>query len=151
MNCNTYKISKTISINCWRSFSLNSFLNQKNHYKLVVVGGGTGGLATGSKSIRQFGAGNVAIIEPSTFHCMKKSLFILFERLFDFIFKDYQPGWTLAGGGLKKPEDFTRNEADLIPKGCDWIKSKVSGFEPEENTVVLENNEKVNSIIFFIK
>ena len=71
MNCNTYIISKTISINCWRSFSLNSFLNQKNHYKLVVVGGGTGGLATGSKSIRQFGAGNVAIIEPSTFHCMK--------------------------------------------------------------------------------
>jgi hypothetical protein len=48
------------------------------------VGGGTGGLATSSKCIRKFGAGNVAIIEPSQFHCIKYSritLKILFKKI----------------------------------------------------------------------
>ena len=111
-----------------RCISIKSLSYQKDHYKLVVVGGGTGGLATSSKCVRKFGAGNVAIIEPSKFHY-------------------YQPGWTLAGGGIKKPEAFTRNEEDLIPKGCDWINTKVNGFDPENNTVILDDNKKVNNFI----
>ena len=57
--------------------------------------------------------------------------------------EDYQPGWTLVGGGIKKAEVFTREEEDLIPKGSDWIKTRVNGFEPENNIVVLEDNKKV--------
>lgn len=34
-------------------------------YKFVVVGAGTGGLAVSSALGRKFGAGNVAVVEPS--------------------------------------------------------------------------------------
>ena len=35
------------------------------HYKLVVVGGGTGGSAIANKYTKKLGVGNVAVIEPS--------------------------------------------------------------------------------------
>lgn len=41
----------------------------KDHYKLVIVGGGSGGLATASKFKRALGAENIAIIEPADIHC----------------------------------------------------------------------------------
>jgi hypothetical protein len=41
----------------------------KDHYKLIVVGGGSGGLATASKFKRALGAENIAIVEPSDIHC----------------------------------------------------------------------------------
>ena len=34
-------------------------------YKLVVVGGGTGGCATAAKFARKLGKGQVAVVEPS--------------------------------------------------------------------------------------
>lgn len=37
----------------------------KAHYKFVVVGGGTGGLAVANTLGRRFGAGKLAVIEPS--------------------------------------------------------------------------------------
>ena len=35
------------------------------HYKVVIAGGGTGGISIGARACRKFGAGNVAIIEPA--------------------------------------------------------------------------------------
>lgn len=64
-----FRKSKDLRFATLRCFSLSSLNNQKDHYKFVVVGGGTGGLATASKCARKFGAGNVAIIEPSKNHC----------------------------------------------------------------------------------
>lgn len=37
----------------------------KSSYKCVVLGGGTGGCAMAAKMTRKFGAGNVAVVEPS--------------------------------------------------------------------------------------
>lgn len=55
----------------------------------------------------------------------------------------YQPGWTLAAGGVKNPDSFRREESKMIPKGVEWIKAKASIFEPESNSITLENGEKV--------
>lgn len=43
----------------------NWFIFEERHYRLVVVGGGTGGLAVASHFSRLLPKGNVAIIEPS--------------------------------------------------------------------------------------
>ncbi|CAF0835650.1 unnamed protein product [Brachionus calyciflorus] len=98
--------------------------NSKNNYKLVVVGGGSGGLAISSRFSRKLGKNNVALIDPSEWHL-------------------YQPGWTLAAGGLKKPDSFRRPQSKMIPSGVDWIKQKASIFHPESNTIILDNGEKV--------
>lgn len=47
-----------------RQFARTTHYN-KESYKLVVVGGGTGGCATAARFCRRLGKGNVAVIEPS--------------------------------------------------------------------------------------
>lgn len=49
-----------------KCFSTAQSNYQKDGYKLVVVGGGCGGLATASMFKKKLGAGNVAVIEPKT-------------------------------------------------------------------------------------
>lgn len=40
-------------------------LASKDHYKVLVLGGGSGGIAMASRIKRKVGAENVAIVEPS--------------------------------------------------------------------------------------
>ena len=46
-------------------FSTTSTYEKDKSYKLVVVGGGTGGCATAAMFSRKLGPGSVAVIEPS--------------------------------------------------------------------------------------
>lgn len=32
---------------------------------------------------------------------------------------------------------------DVLPKECDWIKAKVTNFDPDNNTVVTSDGQKV--------
>lgn len=47
------------------NFSTTSRRDEQKSYKLLIVGGGCGGLAAGHMFCRKLGKGNVAIIEPS--------------------------------------------------------------------------------------
>ena len=47
------------------SFSTTATNQDKKNYKLLVVGGGCGGLATASMFSKKLGKGNVAVLEPS--------------------------------------------------------------------------------------
>lgn len=53
-----------------RAFSIQSIKQADEKYKLVIVGGGSGGISVGAKFARKLGANNVAIIEPSEHHCI---------------------------------------------------------------------------------
>jgi sulfide:quinone oxidoreductase len=97
----------------------------KKNYQIVIVGGGNAGISVAAQLLRKSGKLDIAIIDPATKHY-------------------YQPAWTLVGAGAFKMEDTIREEADVIPHGVDWIKQKVTGFNPEANEVQLENNETVN-------
>lgn len=71
------------------------------------------------------GAQNVAIVDPSKYHY-------------------YQPGWTLVGGGIEKAETMCKLEKDQIPKNVDYIASRATVFDPDQNIVQLDSGEKVN-------
>lgn len=49
----------------------------------------------------------------------------------------------MAAGGIKEPDSLRKPQEKLIPKGCDWLKAKAQTFEPESNTIVLDNGQKV--------
>ena len=51
--------------------------------------------------------------------------------------------WTLVGSGVKTLKDSRRNMSDVIPPQTDWLKTSVTGFQPEENIVVTEDGSKI--------
>lgn len=64
----------------------------------------------------------------------------------------YQPLWTLVGGGIKTFKETVRSMKDVLPKECDWIKAKVTNFDPDNNTVVTSDGQKViHREIIFLK
>jgi sulfide:quinone oxidoreductase len=100
--------------------------NTRNHFKIVILGGGTAGLSVASRLKRTLPAKDfdVAIIEPSSTH-------------------DYQPLWTLVGGGVCKKEESRRQEANYIPAGAAWIKEKVASIQPDTNTIVTDSGKSI--------
>lgn len=94
-------------------------------YQFVVCGGGAGGLAVGASIARKFGPGKLAVIEPSEFHY-------------------YQPMWTLVGAGAKTLEQSRRPTAKVMPPQADWLKTAVTEFHPEKNTVVTADGQRVS-------
>lgn len=92
--------------------------------KLLVVGGGSGGISTAAKFASKLGKGNVCVLEPHDTHC-------------------YQPLWTLVGGGIKKLPDSCKPMASVIPSGAVWVKDTADAFLPQENTVVTKKGLKI--------
>ena len=64
-----------------------------NHYKVLIVGGGTAGITVASQLARLMSAREIAIIEPNSYHY-------------------YQPIWTLVGAGLAP---FSKQETMIMP------------------------------------
>lgn len=91
-------------------------------FKIIIVGGGTGGIAVASRLARQFPAGSVALFEPSLTHY-------------------YQPLWTLVGAGICPLEESRRSTADLIPSGVTWLREKVTSFQPDQNCLTAESGQ----------
>ena len=88
-------------------------------YDIVIVGGGSAGAALASSLLARKGNLNVAIIEPADVHY-------------------YQPGWTLVGGGVFSAEQTAKPMGAVLPRRTTWIKAAVAGFDPDNNSVVIE-------------
>ena len=72
-----------------RNFSIETTKNTKDHYKLLVIGGGTGGLAISSKLVKKLGKGNVGLVDSCDWHC--KYIFQYFKTahaVYLYIFKN---------------------------------------------------------------
>lgn len=94
-------------------------------YDVVIVGGGSAGIATAAALHKRDKSLSIAIIEPSDTHY-------------------YQPGWTLVGAGILPPNATARPMARVIPAGVKWFKAEATEFTPDENRVVLANGDDVS-------
>lgn len=86
---------------------------ERNH-RIVIVGGGTGGISVAARLARALRGAEITIIEPSDKHY-------------------YQPLWTLVGGGAADRTSTERDMASLIPDGVTWIRDAVAEFAPERD------------------
>ncbi|MDQ6962810.1 MAG: FAD/NAD(P)-binding oxidoreductase [Mariprofundaceae bacterium] len=93
-------------------------------HQIVIVGGGTAGIATAAHLKKNNACLDVAIIEPSDVHY-------------------YQPGFTFVGAGIYKPEKTKRPMASVIPEGVTWLKDSVLSFDPENNTITTEKSGEI--------
>ena len=98
----------------------------RNH-RVVVIGGGTAGLAISHQLLRsgKFAQDDIAIVDPAEWH-------------------HYQPGWTMVGGGLVSKEELRQPMKSLIDPKFKFYNDRVGSFSPEENTITLGNNDKVS-------
>ncbi|KAJ1033369.1 hypothetical protein NDA13_001361 [Ustilago tritici] len=95
-------------------------------HKVVVIGGGSAGMAVSHQLIRSgaFARDDIAIVDPSEWH-------------------HYQPGWTLAGGGLKDKRDLRRPLASLLDPKLKHYASAVDTFAPDQNQITLANGNTI--------
>ena len=93
-------------------------------HTVVIIGGGSAGIATAASLLKRKPSLDIAIIEPKEEHF-------------------YQPGWTMVGGGIFTPEKTRRAMKDLMPKTVKWIKASVSTFDPGNNSVTLADGRRV--------
>lgn len=92
--------------------------------QILIIGGGNAGISTAAQLLRKNKQLDIAIIEPSENHY-------------------YQPAWTLVGAGVFDIKKTIHREADVMPKEVKWIRQRAVSFQPEENTVTLDNGEKI--------
>lgn len=92
---------------------------------VVIVGGGAAGISVASSLLSRQPNLDIAIIDPAEIHY-------------------YQPGWTMVGGGIFKPEKTVRTMASLIPKQVQSIKAAVAAFDPDNKQVLLEGCKPLN-------
>lgn len=98
----------------------------KSH-KVVVIGGGTAGLAISHQLLRsgRFAQDDIAVIDPAAWH-------------------HYQPGWTLVAAGLKNKEDLRQPMKSLIDPKLKFYSESVGAFAPDNNLVTLANGDEVS-------
>ena len=94
------------------------------HYDILIVGGGSAGIATAASMLKRRRHIRLAIIEPNEAHY-------------------YQPGWTMVGAGVFDSGFTKRAQAALIPHGAEWIKASASAFLPDEKQVILDDGQRL--------
>jgi len=89
-------------------------------YDVVIVGGGSAGIATAASLLKRRPQLDIVVIEPRYKHF-------------------YQPGFTMVGGGIFDPAQPQALTEDVMPVGVRWIRTAAAIFEPEQNQVILED------------
>ncbi|VAW88092.1 Sulfide:quinone oxidoreductase, Type II [hydrothermal vent metagenome] len=91
---------------------------EETRHKVVIIGGGTGGIAVAAHLLKAVENLDVAIVEPADTHY-------------------YQPGWTFVGAGIIKAEKTARSMELVIPKGVKWIQDGVNAIDPDNKLLAL--------------
>lgn len=97
---------------------------ETKQHTIVIVGGGAAGISVASSLHKRDSSLDIAIIEPSQIH-------------------HYQPGWTMVGGGIFKPEVTSKTMARVMPGFASWYNQSVSDINEENNQVKLANNSVI--------
>ncbi|MGB5703837.1 MAG: FAD/NAD(P)-binding oxidoreductase [Polyangiales bacterium] len=93
-------------------------------HDVLIIGGGTAGITAAAQLLQQEAAPKITIVDPSQTH-------------------DYQPIWTLVGGGVFPREVSRRAMAEVMPRGVSWIRDRVTAFNPEKNEVQTEGGKQL--------
>ncbi len=94
------------------------------HHKIVIVGGGTGGICVAARLARSGLGKDIAIIEPSDSHY-------------------YQPLWTLVAAGVFDMKASTRRTKDFIPRGVHWYQDAAIAISAANKSVRTRNGSTI--------
>jgi len=99
--------------------------------KIVIVGAGSGGIMALARLHSGLKNPDITIIAPNELHI-------------------YQPGQVFQAAGLYLYDDLIKQNSDFIPDDVNWIKDEVASFDPDNNSLVTRNGEKVDYDYFVV-
>ncbi len=94
--------------------------------KIVIVGGGLGGMATAARLTNTLSNPDITVIEPDP-----KSV-------------SYQPGQTLVGAGIWEKADVVFERDNFLPNGVTLIKDSAETFDPANNSLTTAGGQKIS-------
>lgn len=100
-------------------------------HEVVIIGGGSAGIATAASMLKRRPSLDIAIAEPSEDHY-------------------YQPGWTMVGAGVFEAPVTRHTMASVMPKGTTWLRQAAATFQPENNQVTLSDGTTVTYEILIV-
>lgn len=92
-------------------------------YRVLIVGGGNGGISLAAR-LKRRGVEGIAVIEPRAQHV-------------------YKPLFSHVAGGTARASVTVRPQADVTPRGVEWIQDAVTSIDPEASTVTLSGGEQI--------
>lgn len=92
--------------------------------KIVIVGGGSGGVMAAVRLNRALSNPDITIIAPNEVHI-------------------YQPGQVFVAAGEMTTEDLLKDNKELIPDDITWVKDEVKTFDADNNKVVTRSGEEI--------
>ncbi|KHN88206.1 Sulfide:quinone oxidoreductase, mitochondrial [Toxocara canis] len=101
------------------------------HYRIVVMGGGTAGVALSNRFKNLVPKGQMAIIEPNSDHY-------------------YQGGFTLVSGGLKTITSCVKPTRVVIHPNSVWIQKSVAELHPKGNSVILDDGSEIKYDVLMV-
>ncbi|CAG9533292.1 unnamed protein product [Cercopithifilaria johnstoni] len=96
-----------------------------SNYKVVIIGGGTGGCSLSNWCHKLVPKGQVVVVDPADEH-------------------HFQPGYTFVGGGLCKLQQCIKPMKKVLHPDNVWIKQAARKINPTENSVILNDGTKIN-------
>jgi sulfide:quinone oxidoreductase len=104
---------------------VQSLNHSQQHFDIVIIGAGSGGIAVSSSLLKRNGKLRIALVDPATNHY-------------------YQPGWTMVGGGVFSAKSTERETNTLLDRRVSQIHQLVSKVEPENNNVILKDESSLS-------
>lgn len=93
-------------------------------HRVVVIGGGNGGLAVAGR-LRRYGVDDVVVVEPRDVHV-------------------YKPLLSHVAGGTAPAHITTRPQGDVTPKGVEWIRDAATAVDPAASVVELASGRRLS-------
>jgi sulfide:quinone oxidoreductase len=93
------------------------------HHRIVVIGGGNGGLSVAGRLAR-YGIDDIAVIEPRSHHL-------------------YQPLFSHVAGGTARASQARRPQRQAMPNGVEWVQDSVESVDAGLHRVTLVSGSTV--------
>ncbi len=92
--------------------------------KVVIVGGGAGGIMALARLHRAMPNADITIIAPNKVHL-------------------YQPGQVFVAAGLYTHDDLLYDNSSFIPDDVNWVVDEVTHFDPDTNKVTTRAGKEI--------
>src|SRR3546814_12819356 len=98
----------------------------KLNHEVVIIGGGSAGIATAASMLKRRPSLDIAIVEPSEDHY-------------------YQPGWPMVGGGIFEAPATHRTMTSVMPEHATLPPQHAASFPPKNTkTTPAAHNPQTN-------